>query len=86
MTEQEQIELYKQADLGRDAKITLNFIDRFLLGSRARIIRELETMPDYTQNDELVADLRALRRLENNLKTYIQKGEIAEERVNNGSN
>ena len=86
MTEQEQIELYKQADLGRDAKITLNFIDAFLLGSRARIISELETMPDFKKNNELVADLRALRRLENNLRTHIQKGEIAEERINNGSN
>lgn len=83
MEEQEQQDLRKQAQDGRAAQITLNFLDDYLIQRRAFIIGELEKGENYMYENLITQKiyLIVLRDFENMLKSYIQLGEIAEEEL-----
>ena len=88
MNEQQQAELYKQSETGHDAKACLKFLEDFLLKIRTQNIYQLETEPLNTLGavrDYHILMLRVLRSFENYMKTYIQKGEIAEDVLNGSS-
>lgn len=85
MNEAQQIEFEKQVELGHAAKAVLVFLDAFLLEQRARIMTQLENGLDY-ETDILIADLRALSRLEKSLKKCVRQGEYAREELENGDN
>ena len=70
---------------GKIAHAVLIFLDSFLLEQRARIMGMLESGNDR-ETDSFIADLRALKRLENALKQAINIGEYAKEVLDNGIN
>ena len=81
-------ELREIADKGRKAKIASDFMHDFLTQERAKIIFTLETKLFDNKDDVLglVLYLRILRNFENNVKTCIDAGDIAQKELNeNGS-
>ena len=80
MTEQEIQNLRENSELGRKARIALEFLTDFLLKERANTINQLEMNGFEKANDLLppVLYLRVLKKLEMTAQTRIQLGEISE--------
>ena len=89
MTENEELELRKQAIQGRNASIAAEFLEAFLTQQRAFVFAMLETTKTG-ENEErilsLVNYLQAIRKFEDDIKAFIQLGEIAEDGLKTSRN
>ena len=82
LTDKEAEEYRENSEKGRQAKIALEFLKEYLIGARALIFHELETLQDMGNATSLIILLRVLREFENSLVRYIDTGEVAEKRLN----
>ncbi len=86
MTESEELELREQAERGRKAQIATEFLEQFLTQQRAYVFAMLETVK-IGENKELILTfamyLQILRKFEEDIKAFIQLGEIAEDELKN---
>ena len=86
MTESEELEQRKQAERGRKAQIATEFLEQFLTQQRAYVFAMLETIK-IAENKEAILTfamyLQILRKFEDDIKVFIQLGEIAEDELKN---
>lgn len=87
-SETEGKELRELVEKGRKAKIAFEFVQDFLTKERANVFFFLETK-NFPSPEDLLAPviyLQLMRRFENDIKLFIDNGDIAQKELNeNGS-